>query len=232
MRPVITSRCIAAVLGLSIGLLGAAMARAADQPAVNNNQIAVLLLVDYARSYGYQTMLARIQLDGDRARFERDSKLLQQKEELYRRKVIPLVELEIAKLKDTWNRAQLVVSEKSLVFVQAEYEAMKQLARHIGGGKPLATEELYATFRKGWDAGCEKGPDEAAAAKAKYDFLVKVVARAQELNRQRNESLSSLLDKQTQMEVARAEYDNRAAALDQCRKLLFPSLEDIQAIKP
>lgn len=214
---------------LSLPLIWAA--RAAAEPVVGNNQIAVMLLVDYGRSYGYQTMMARIQIDRDRAQFERDAILLQQKQELYQRKAIPLVELEIVQLKDTWNRAQLVVSEKSLAFVQAEYQAMVQLAKHFGG-VPLTTEALYTTFRKGWDAGCEKGPDEVAAAKARLDFLEKVVARSEQLHRQRNESLSSLLEKQTQLGIAKSEYQNRAGSLDMCRKLLFPSLEDVLAIKP
>src|SRR4051794_19737943 len=122
-----------------------ASARAAEE-SVNGNQIAVMLLVDYGRSYGYQVMLAKIQIDRDQAQFERDSKLLKQKEELYRRKRIPEIELEIARLKDTWNRAQLVVSTKSLGFVRAEYEAMAQLAKHVGGGERLSAEALYATF--------------------------------------------------------------------------------------
>jgi hypothetical protein len=203
----------------------------AGEEKITNQQIAVMLLVDYARSYGYQGMIAKIQLDRDRAQFERDAKLLLQKEELYRRKVVPLIELEIAKLKDIWNRAQLVVSEKSLAFVQAEYQATVQLAQHFGG-VPITVEELYATFRRGWEAGCEKGPDEVAAAKARHEFLVKVVDRSEQLYRQKNESLSSLAEKQTQLEIARSEYENRAASLEKCRALLFPSLEDILAIKP
>lgn len=170
-------------------------------------------------------------MDRDRAEFERDATLLKQKQELYRRKVIPLVEFEIAKLKDTWNKAQLVVSEKNLAYVQAEYQAMVQLAKHFGG-VPLTTDALYATFRKGWEAGCDKGPDEVAATKARMDFMEKVVARAEELHAQRNESLSSLLDKQAQLGIAKSEYQNRAASLDACRKLLFPSLEEVMAIKP
>jgi hypothetical protein len=205
--------------------------RALESGAANNHQMAVMLLVDYGRSYGYQTMMAKIQLERDRAEFERDSKLLLQKEELYRRKAIPLIELEIARLKDTWNRAQLVVAEKSLMFVQAEYEATVQLARHFGG-VPVTVEALYATFRRGWEAGCEKGPDEVAAAKAREDFLIKVVDRAEGLYRQRNVSASSLLEKRAQLEIARSEYRHRAESVGKCRALLFPSLEDILAIKP
>ncbi|MGY3453611.1 hypothetical protein [Bradyrhizobium sp. USDA 4353] len=207
------------------------VAAAQEQAPVNDKQIAVMLLVDYGRSYGYQVMMARIQLDRDRAQFERDATLLKQKQELYERKSIPLVELEIAQLKDTWNKAQLVVAEKNLAYVQAEYQAMVQLAKHFGG-VPQTTDAIYATFRKGWEAGCEKGPDEVAATKARLDFMEKVVARAEQLYRQRNESLSSLLDKQAQLGIAQAEYQNRAPSLESCRKLLFPSLEEIMAIKP
>ena len=215
-------------------LCGAPFALKAQTPnpnIVSNNQIAVMLLVDYARSYGYQSMMAKIQLDRDRAQFERDAQLLKQKEELHRRKSVPLIELEIAQLKDVWNRAQLVVSEKSLAFVQAEYQAMVQLAKHFGG-VPVTTEALYATFRKGWDAGCEKGPDEVAAAKARFEFLKKLVERSRQLYRERVETRSSVLEKEAQLEIARSEYDNRASSLEVCRNLLFPSLDDVQAIKP
>jgi hypothetical protein len=206
-------------------------ARAAEPQQATDKQVAVLLLVDYARSYGYQVMMARIQLERDRTQFERDAKLFEQKKELHRRKVIPSLELEIAELKDTWNRAQLVVAQKNLDYVQAEYEAMVQLARHFGGSSVTA-EALYATFRKGWDAGCAKGPDEVAAAKARLDFMVKVVDRARQLHKERNEPLSSLLEKEAQLGFARSEYQNRAGSVSRCRDLLFPSLQDIQAVGP
>jgi hypothetical protein len=224
---------LAPLSALLAGLVAtfATAAHAADPQIASSNQIAVLMLVDYGRSYGYQSMMARIQIDRDRAQFERDATVLAQKKDLYQRKAIPLVELEIAQLKDTWNRAQLVVSEKNLVYIQSEYQAMVQLARHFGGS-PVTTEAIYSTFSKGWNAGCEKGPDELAAAKARFDFLEKVVARADQLHRQRNEPLSSLLEKQVQFEVARSEYQNRANSLDRCRELLFPSLEDVLSIKP
>ena len=45
-------------------------------------------------------MLAAIQVDVVKAQIERDQALLKQKEELYRKKAIPLIELEIARLKD------------------------------------------------------------------------------------------------------------------------------------
>jgi len=204
---------------------------AQDTPA-NNNQIAVLMIVDYGRSYGYQTMIARIQLETDRAELERDRVVLAQKEELFRNQRIPQVEVDIARLKDEWNRRQLVVSEKSLAYVSAEYEAMIQLARHFGGGQPATAEMLYATFRRGWDAGCDKGPDEVAAMKARMDFLAKSLERARQLHAQQNESYASVLEKETQLKIATADYGNRAAGIEKCRIVLFPSLSDILAIKP
>lgn len=205
---------------------------AAQEAPINNNQVAVLLMVDYGRSYGYQTMMARIQLDTDRAELDRDRTILRQKEELYRTRRIPLAELEIAQLKDEWNRRQLIVSEKNLAYVSAEYEAMIQMARHFGGGQSLSAETLYATFRRGWDAGCDKGPDEVAAMKARMDFLAKSLDRARQLYAQQNESYASVLEKETQLRIATADHDHRAASLDKCRAVLFPSLADILAIKP
>jgi hypothetical protein len=211
--------------------LVAAPVAAQDTP-VNTNQIAVLMMVDYGRSYGYQVTLARIQLDIDRAELERDRIVLRQKEELYRNNRIPQAELEIAQLKDEWNRRQLVVSEKSLVYVSAEYEAMIQLARHFGGGQPVSAEALYGTFRRGWDAGCDKGPDEVAAMKARMDFLAKSVDRARQLLAQQNESYASVLEKEAQLRIATADHDQRAAGIEKCRSVLFPSLADILAVKP
>lgn len=205
---------------------------AAQQAPVNNHQIAVLMVIDYGRSYGYQTMMARIQLDTDRAELSRDRIVLMQKEELYRSNRITLVELEIARLKDEWNRRQLVVSEKSLAYVSAEYEAMIQLARHFGGGQPVSTEALYATFRRAWDAGCDKGPDEVAAMKARMDFLDKSLERARQLHAQQHESYASVLEKETQFKIAAADHGHRAAGLDKCRTVLFPSLADILSVKP
>ena len=215
---------------LAVLCLVAAPVTAQETP-INDKQIAVLMTVDYGRSYGYQTMMARIQLDTDRAELERDRIVLGQKEELFRSSRIPLVEVEIARLKDEWNRRQLVVSEKSLAYVSAEYEAMIQLARHFGGGQPLTVEELYATFRRGWEAGCDKGPDEVAAMKARMDFLAKSLERARQLEAQQNESYASVLEKEMQLKIAKADHDHRAAGLDKCRTVLFPSLAEILAVK-
>lgn len=216
---------------LAVLCLVAAPVTAQETP-INDKQIAVLMTVDYGRSYGYQTMMARIQLDTDRAELERDRIVLGQKEELFRNNRIPLVEVEIARLKDEWNRRQLVVSEKGLAYVSAEYEAMIQLARHFGGGHPLTVEALYATFRRGWEAGCDKGPDEVAAMKARMNFLAKSLERARQLQAQQNESYASVLEKEMQLKIATADHDHRAAGLDKCRTVLFPSLADILAVKP
>ena len=178
---------VALAFGGLASLAFGAVASAQEGANVTNNQIAVMMLVDYGRNYGYQVMMSRIQQGRDKAQFDKDAALLKQKRALYARKSIPLVELEIAELKDAWNRAQLVVSEKNLAVVQAEYQATVKLAEHFGR-QPITAEDLYATFRKGWDAGCEKGPDEVAAAKARVDFMRKLVARSDQLYRQRNES--------------------------------------------
>ena len=85
-----------------------ALASASGQPAlpdasgtpVSDAQVYVLMFVDQGRSYGYQTMMARIQLDTARAELERDQAILEQNEELYRRNAIPLIDLEISQLKD------------------------------------------------------------------------------------------------------------------------------------
>ncbi len=208
-------------------------ARASNDDALaNNNQIAVLLLVDYARTYGFQTMMARLQLEADKAELGRDEILLKQKEVLYNKRQIPLVELELAQLKDTWNRRQVVVSEKNLDFVSAQYEAMSLLAKHFGSGTAIPIKTLYDVFRRGWDAGCDKGPDEVAAMKAKMDFLERLADRSRQLLKQGNEALSTTAEKETQLAKARADYQYRLDSLERCRSLLFPSLEDILAVKP
>jgi hypothetical protein len=197
---------------------------------MNDRQLAVMMFVDYGRSYGYQVMMARIQLDTMKAQLERDQMLLKQKEELRRRRTIPPLELEVAQLKDVWNRKQLVVAEKSLAYVAAEYEAMSQMARYYGGVE-IPAEDLYATFRRGWEAGCEKGPDEVDAMKAWSDYTRKALERARQLNRQGVDSAASVLEKEAQVKIALSNYENRRAGLDRCRTVLFPSLDDILAVK-
>lgn len=225
-------RAIGSVLaGYLIALLFSPQSLAKDDKApVTDRQIAVMMFVDYGRSYGYQTMMASIQVSAVKAELERDEKLLRQKEELFRKKAIPPIELEIAQLKDIWNRKQLIVAEKSLATVAAQYEAMKKMAQHFGGvDTPVA--DLYATFRRAWDAGCEKGPDEVVAMKAWADYSTKALERARELNSQGDESLASVLAKEAQAKIAQSNYQQRESRLDRCRQVLFPSLDDILAVE-
>lgn len=221
----------AGLLATVLAVLPAHQTLASDLSApANDRQLAVMMFVDYGRSYGYQVMMARIHVDTVKAQLERDQQLLRQKEELRRRRTIPPIELEVAQLKDIWNRKQLIVAEKNLAYVSAEYEAMSQMARHFGGVE-IPVEKLYATFRRGWDAGCDKGPDEVEAMKAWADYATKAVERSRQLNRQGIESASSLIEKQAQVKIAVSNYENRRAGLDRCRAVLFPSLQDILAVK-
>lgn len=226
------TRALAKILAVMLLALGPRFpCAAADKTTpVNDRQLAALFFIDYGRSYGYQVMMARIQLETDRAELARDEKILVQKEELWRRQAIPQIDLEIARLKDIWNRKQIVVSEKNLAYLTAEYEAMQLMAKHFAGIE-VSVEALYATFRRGWDAGCDKGPDEVEAMKAWADFQTKLLERSRELNSQGNEPLSALYEKETQIAIARSNYQNRSGSLDRCRAVLFPSLEDILAIK-
>jgi hypothetical protein len=174
-------------------------------------------------------MLASIQLDVVKAQIERDRALLKQKDELYRKKAIPLIELEIAELRDLWNRKQLVVAEKSLATVSAQYEAMREMAKHFGGvDVPNAT--LYGMFQRAWEAGCAKGPDEVEAMKAWAEFSKKSAERARQLHRRGSESLASLLEKEMQQKIAQANYEQRETRLDRCQAVLFPDLKDILAV--
>lgn len=205
----------------------------ADEHAtpLSHAQLSVLMFVDQGRSYGYQVMMARIHLDTVMAEIERDAALLARNEDLYARKAIPLIELEMARLKDLWNRRQLVVAEKNLAFVSAEYEAMKLAAEHFGKGG-ISAERLYETFRRGWEAGCDKGPDEVEAMKAWADFAAKSLERARQLNARDVEPESTVLEREAQLSIAQSNHENRLAGLDRCRAVLFPSLEDILKIAP
>lgn len=198
--------------------------------SVTDRQIAVMMFVDYGRGYGYQSMLAQIQVDTIQAELERDRQIYKDLEKLLRTNAISLSEFEIAQLKVVWGEKQLVVAQKNLIAISAQLEAMKKMSQHFAGIE-ISQEELYAVFRKGWDAGCDKGPDELAAMKAWVDYARKTLDRARELNVQGGESLSSLLEKEAQFKIAQANYQQRAARLDRCREILFPSLEDIQSIE-
>lgn len=201
-----------------------------DQTPVTDRQLAVMLFVDYGRSYGYQAMMAQIQVDTIKAELERDRQILKQNEDLFRKNAVSRTELEIAQLKVTWSEKQLIVAEKNLTAIGAQYEAMKKMAEHFGG-VDIPRDELFAVFRRGWEAGCDKGPDEVAAMKAWVDYSRKSLQRARELNRQGSESLTSVLEKEAQLKIAESNYQNREARLDRCRNVLFPSLDDIKAVK-
>jgi sugar phosphate isomerase/epimerase len=121
------------------------------------------------------------------------------------------------------------VAEKSLDYVSAEFAAMTEMARHFGG-EPITVETLYAAFRRGWEAGCDKGPDEVVAMKAWADFAEKSLERARQLYDRGSMPLNALLDREAQLRIARSNAQNRAARLDLCRTALFPSLEEIMAI--
>jgi hypothetical protein len=196
---------------------------------LRQEQLFVLMFVDQGRSYGYQTMMARIHLDTVKAELERDATMFERNEELYRKKSISLINLEVSRLKDEWNRKQLVVAEKNLAFVSAEYEAMKLAAQHFGRVY-ISAERLYGAFLRGWEAGCDKGPDEVAAMQAWANFSAKALESARQLNAQNVEPYATVLEREAQFKIAQSNYENRLAGLDRCRGVLFPSLEDILAI--
>lgn len=222
-------RAALTVAAFTLGCSGPTVASDGKTP-VTDSQIALMMFVDYGRSYGYQSMLAQIQIDTVKAELKRDEDLLKQKEALLRKKAIPPIEVEIAQLKDIWNRKQLIVAQKSLTAVGAQYEAMKEMAKHFAG-VAVPVDALYATFRRGWEAGCEKGPDEVEAMKAWSDYTKKALERARQLNRQGNESYASVLEKEARVKIAESNYGQRASRLDKCRAVLFPSLEDVLAVK-
>lgn len=201
----------------------------AEGNQVSTNQLLMLYFTDRGRSFGYQVMMARIQVDTVKAQLARDEALLRQNEELYSRNAIPLIEFQISQLKDAWNRKQLTVAEKSLAYVSAEYEAMSQMAQHFASGN-VSVEDLYATFRRGWDAGCDKGPDEVVAHQAWAAYAEKSLERARQLNARGSLPDSEVHEREAELAIAQSNYQNRQAGLDRCRAVLFPSLEEVMAI--
>lgn len=201
-----------------------------DKTPVTDRQLSVMMFVDYGRSYGYQSMLAQIQIETLKAELERDRQIAGQMEKLLTKDAISQIELEIAQLKVIWGEKQLKVAEKNLVAVGSQYEAMKKMAKHFAGVE-VPRDELYEVFRKGWQAGCDKGPDEVEAMKAWADFCEKSLQRARALHQQGNESLTSVLEKEAQLKIAEANYQNRKSRLNLCRETLFPSLEEIKSIE-
>lgn len=232
LRSVASKVKVLVTLGAAVCLLGLAFQPAWSEESgtpLSTEQLGVLLFVDQGRSFGFQTMMARIQLDTVRAQLERDRKILEQNEDLYEKNAIPLIELEISQLKDAWNRKQLIVAEKSLDYVSAEYEAMTQMARFFGG-ESVTAEELYGTFRRGWDAGCDKGPDEVVAMQAWAAYAEKALERARQLNARGSLPFSTVLAREADLEIARSNYRNREAGLEKCRTVLFPSLDEVLAV--
>ncbi len=201
-----------------------------DKTPVTDRELSVMMFVDYGRSYGYQSMLAQIQIDTIKVELERDRQIAAQMEKLLTKDAISQTELEIAQLKVTWGEKQLKVAEKNLIAIGSQFEAMKKMAKHFAGDE-VPRDELYEVFRKGWQAGCDKGPDEVDAMKAWVDFCEKSLQRSRALNQQGSESLTSVLEKEAQLKIAEANYQSRKSRLDMCRKILFPSLEDIKSIK-
>ena len=83
--------------------------------------------------------------------------------------------------------------------------------------------ELFAAYRQSWEAGCDKGPDEVDAMAAWVAYDETSFERAQGLHDRGSLPLSTLLERETQATIARANHDARAARLDRCRAVLFPS---------
>lgn len=67
---------LASVLAVLPGHQSSALVASAP---VNDRQLAVMMFVDYGRSYGYQVMMVRIQVDTVKAQLERDQQLLSRK---------------------------------------------------------------------------------------------------------------------------------------------------------
>lgn len=216
---------IAALLALAC----APFAGLAEGTPLTTDQALMLYFSDSGRSFGYQVMIARIQVETVQAEIARDAALLARNEELHRSNAVPLIELEVARLKDAWNRKQLVVAEKNLEFLMAEYQAMTLLAGHFGGAG-TTVEDLYAIMRRGWDASCAKAPDEVAAYAAWVAFVTKSLERARQLNARGSLPEAEVLDRVAQLAIAESNYQNRLASQDRCTTVLFPSLQDVLAV--
>lgn len=201
-----------------------------DKTPATDRQLSVMMFVDYGRTYGYQSMLAQIQIETIKAELERDRKIAVQMEKLSTKDAVSQMEYEIAQLKVIWGEKQMKVAEKNSVAVSSQFEAMKKMASHFAG-VDVPRDELYEVFRMGWEAGCDKGPDEVDAMKAWVDFSERSLQRSRVLHQQGNESETSLLEKEAQLKIAETNYQSRKSRLDMCRKILFPSLEDIKSIE-
>ncbi len=205
---------------------GVPVALRAEGTPLTDAQALRLYFADSGRSFGYQVMIARIHVDTVKAELARDAAILTQNEELHARNAVPLIDLQVSQLKDAWNRKQLVVAEKNLEFLGAEYAAMTRLSEHYSG-EAVTVEELYAIFRRGWEAGCTKGPDEVVAYQAWAAYVEKSLERARQLNARGSLSDSDVLEREAQLAIATSNYQNRLGGLDRCRTVLFPSLDQV-----
>ena len=233
MRTARLTRGLRAVLFAALAALAGQPAlpqtEAAAEAPVTSEQLFLMMFVDQGRAIGYQRMLAGIQLDTVRAELKRDRAILERNRALYADDAIPLIELEIAELKDAWNRKQLIVAEKNAETIGAQFSAITQIARRFAG-EPIPVGELYAAYRESWEAGCDKGPDEVAAMQARLAYAEASLERARELQARGRLPLQVVLEREAQVTIARSNYDNRAARLDRCRAVLFPGLDDILAV--
>ena len=106
---------------------------------------------------------------------------------------------------------------------------MTEMAKHFGG-VDVPIETLYGLFRRAWDAGCAKGPDEVEAMTAWAEFSKASAERARQLHRRGSKSLASLLEKEMQQTLAQAKSEQRESRLDRCQAVLFPELNEIEAV--
>lgn len=70
-----------------------------DKTPVTDRQLSVMMFVDYGRTYGYQSMLAQIQVDTMKAELERERRIPVQMENLSKKDAVSQIESEIAQLK-------------------------------------------------------------------------------------------------------------------------------------
>lgn len=196
---------------------------------LTTEQLLLMMFVDQGRTVGYQRLLASIQLDTIKAELERDHAILEQTQKLYDKNAIPLIDLEIAQLKDAWNRKQLIVAEKNADAIAAQFSAITLITEKFMGGS-VTVEEVYAAYRRGWDAGCDKGPDEVIAMEAWEAFARKSMQRAQLLNSRGSLPPNALMEREAQVKIASSNAQSRKGRLDRCRAVLFPSLSDVMAV--
>ncbi len=123
----------------------------------------------------------------------------------------------------------MIVAEKNAEAIGAQFEAVSEIIRYFDG-EPVTVQELYSSYRRSWDAGCDKGPDEVVAMEAWAAYAEKSLERARQLNSRGSLSLAVLLEREAELKIARSNAESRAGRLDRCRAVLFPSLEDIQRI--